>query len=89
MNAIVDTLYLVVSLYAWLIVIRALLSWFRPSPGSAFFSIYELLGRVTEPYLRLFRRYLPMGRLGGAGLDLTPLVGLVVLFVLMRVLARL
>lgn len=86
---LIDSLYLVVSLYAWLIVIHALLSWFRPHPGTALFPIYDVLGRVTEPYVGIFRRYLPLARLGGSGLDLSPLAGLVVLFVIMRVLARL
>lgn len=89
MSSLVTLLYLALSMYAWLIVIRAVLSWFRPHPGSALFPVYDLLVRVTEPYLGIFRRYLPIGRVGGAGIDLSPLVGLVVLFVLMRVLARL
>ena len=89
MSPIVGALYLALSIYAWLIVIRALLSWFRPRPGAAVYPVYDLLVRLTEPYLRLFRRLIPMGRVGGAGIDLSPFVGLVVLFVIMQVLARL
>jgi uncharacterized protein YggT (Ycf19 family) len=89
MSPIVGVLYFVVSTYAWLIVIRALLSWFRLRPGTAAYRVHELLGRVTEPYLGLFRRFIPPARAGGAGIDLSPLVGLVVLFVIMQVIARL
>ncbi len=86
---LVDVLYFAVSLYAWTIVVHAVLSWSRPRPGTTLYPVYELLGRVTAPYLDLFRRYLPLGRIGAAGIDLSPLFGLVVLFVVMRVLARL
>jgi YggT family protein len=89
MSALVNLLYLAVTIYAWLIVIRSLLSWFRLRPGTAAYRIHEALFRVTEPYLALFRRFIPLGRIGGAGIDLSPFVGLLVLFVVMRVLARL
>jgi YggT family protein len=89
MSPIVSVLYLVVSTYAWLIVIRALLSWFRLRPGTAVYAVYELLVRVTEPYVGLFRRFIPLGRAGGAGIDLSPVVGLFVLFIVMQVLVRL
>jgi uncharacterized protein YggT (Ycf19 family) len=36
---------------------------------------------VTDPYLNLFRRFLPMVRLGGAGLDLSPIVATIVLII--------
>jgi uncharacterized protein YggT (Ycf19 family) len=41
---------------------------------------------VTEPYLRIFRRYIPFVRFGDAALDLSPVVGLVVLFIIQRLL---
>lgn len=34
---------------------------------------------VSEPYLRLFRRLLPAVRLGGMGLDLSPILAFIVL----------
>jgi uncharacterized protein YggT (Ycf19 family) len=88
MSPVVNLLYLAVAAYAWLIVIRSLLSWFQLRPGTAFHRIYEAFFRVTEPYLALFRRFLPPGRIGG-GLDLSPVVGLLVLVVVMQVLTRL
>lgn len=34
---------------------------------------------VSEPYLRLFRRLLPAVRLGGMGMDLSPILAFIVL----------
>ncbi len=89
MSLIAYLLYLALAAYAWLIVGRALLSWLRPRPGSALSRIDRLLYRVTEPYVSLFRRSLPMARIGGLGLDLSPFVALLVLFVAMQIVARL
>jgi YggT family protein len=36
---------------------------------------------VTDPYLNLFRRILPPVRMGGAGLDLSPIVATFVLII--------
>jgi uncharacterized protein YggT (Ycf19 family) len=86
---LIYTIHLLAMIYGWLIVTRALLSRFPPRPGSPVLSIKRALDVVTEPYLRLFRQLLPMARIGLVGLDLSGLVGLVVLFAVMQVLARL
>jgi YggT family protein len=57
-------------------------------PGSPLFPVKRALDMVTEPYLRLFRRLLPTARIGSVGFDPSALVGLVALFVVMQVLAR-
>lgn len=88
MSPFVNLLYVAVAAYAWLIVIRSLLSWFQLRRGTMVYRIHEALIQVTEPYLALFRRFIPLGRIGG-GIDLSPVAGLLVLFVIMRVLARL
>jgi uncharacterized protein YggT (Ycf19 family) len=36
---------------------------------------------VTDPYLRIFRRFIPMARLGPAALDLSPIVATFVLLI--------
>ena len=88
MRPLLNLVEAAVTIYAWLIVARALLSWFQFRPGSAASGLYGALFRVTEPFLALFRRYIPPGRIGG-GIDLSPFVALFVLFVAMQVLARL
>jgi YggT family protein len=68
-------------LYSLAIFARILLSWLPLRSGTFSYRLYSVLYDATEPYLRFFRRYLPAVRLGNAALDLSPLVGLVVLVV--------
>ena len=63
-----------ISLYWWVILVRALLSWVSPDPYNP---IVRALVVVTEPVLRPFRRLLPPHKFGG--LDLSPLLVLVLL----------
>ena len=51
--------------------------------------VYSAIYDVTEPYLSLFRRFLPMPHVGNAALDLSAIVALIVLFVLIQIVARL
>lgn len=88
MSTLVYLVYLLVLVYTWLIVARAVLSWFPARPGSPVLTIKRALHVVTEPYLRLFRRFLPVARMGSVGFDLSALVGLIVLFLVIQVLAR-
>jgi uncharacterized protein YggT (Ycf19 family) len=42
---------------------------------------------VTDPYLNLWRRILPMARLGPAAIDLSPMVGTIVLIIVGNIVA--
>ena len=53
--------------YVYIIIIRAVVSWFWPSPDN---QLYRLLVEITEPALSQVRRFMP--NLGG--IDLSPLV---------------
>jgi YggT family protein len=70
-------------LYVILIFGRILLSWFPISPGSALESIDTLLRMLTEPVLGPLRRALPPVRLGGMGLDLSPMIVLLVIEIIL------
>jgi YggT family protein len=66
-------LEIVLQLYMWIIVARALLSWVNPDPWNP---IVQFLDRVTEPVLAPIRR-----RLGwGMGIDLSPLVAILIIY---------
>ena len=67
--------------YVLLIFVYILTSWVRMPYTPWIRRLTDFLRDVCEPYLRLFRRILPP--LGP--LDLSPVVAIVVLFVLMRV----
>ena len=89
MRIILELVYLAVMLYAWLIVARAVLSWVRPRPGTTVYRVEKVLLDVTEPYVGLFRRFLPVTRIGGVGIDWSSLVALLVLLAALQVLGRL
>ena len=72
-------LCLIGNLYILALFARIILSWFPVSPGGAVASIYEALYRVTEPVLGPVRRILPPVGIGGMGLDLSPIIVLLVL----------
>jgi len=81
----VDTL---VTVYFVLILIRIVLSWFRSIPYNPWLNaILTFLHDVTEPYLRLFRRIVPMARIGPGALDLSPMVATIVLLIVGRLVA--
>ena len=67
------------SLYGYVIIIRAILSWFNPNPHSP---IVQIINKITDPVLVPLRQVLPdMG-----GIDLAPLVAMVFIWVIMSIL---
>jgi YggT family protein len=75
----VNTLVLV---YLVLIFIRILMSWIPRMPYNRYLAAFlKFVSDVTDPYLNLFRRILPPVRMGGAGLDLSPIVATFVLII--------
>jgi YggT family protein len=89
LDLVINVIIQVLQLYMWVIIARALFSWFPMRYGTLLFRVNRVLVALTEPYVGLFRRYLPLARLGGMGLDLSPLVALFVLLIVIRILARL
>ncbi len=78
----VHTLFLV---YLLLILAYIITSWI-PLPYNIWLNrVQRFLYDVVDPYLRLFRRFLPQLRMGGLGLDLSPVLAILVLFAVERV----
>src|SRR3954453_20481925 len=65
--------------YAVLIFISILLGWFRLPYSRWLNVVVEFVTEVTDPYLNLWRRFLPLVRLGPGAIDLSPMVGTIVL----------
>ncbi|GAB2702756.1 YggT family protein [Paenibacillus thermoaerophilus] len=61
------------SIYQWMIIIYILLSWV-PSARDSF--VGEWLGKLVEPYLAPFRRFIPP--IGGM-IDISPIIALIAL----------
>jgi len=64
--------------YQIVILARVLLSWFPLQPGGFMAKVNHVLIRLTEPLLGPLRRILPRAGM----LDLSPLVALILIFVL-------
>ena len=47
-------------------------------------AVLDFVTETTNPYLNLFRRFLPPIGGGGFALDLSPMIGIIVLFVRRR-----
>ena len=83
----VSTLALV---YLVLIFIRIIMSWVPRMPYNRYLSAaLKFVSDVTDPYLNIFRRILPPVRLGGGGLDLSPIVATFVLIIVSSIVANL
>jgi len=73
----VETLAIV---YLVLIFIRILTSWIPRMPYNRYLAAFlQFVSDVTDPYLNLFRRFMPMVRMGPGALDLSPIVATIVL----------
>ncbi len=86
-NALVGSIMVVVlgivSLYKWIIIISALLSWVKPDPYNP---IVQMLYRLTEPAYAFVRRYIPTVF---GGMDLAPMILIFALIFLETFLSRL
>lgn len=83
----VETLALV---YLVLIFIRILISWIPRMPYNRWLSMFlTFVTDVTDPYLNLFRRFIPPLRVGPGALDLSPIIGTFVLLIVSGLVAGL
>lgn len=68
--------------YVILIFARIVLSFIPRMPYRPWLrSVLDFITETTDPYLNFFRRFLPPIGGGGFALDLSPMIGLIVLFV--------
>jgi len=56
------------TVYLWIIIVRAVLSWVNPDPYNP---IVRMLYQITEPVLVRVRRWIPFR---GMGIDLSPMI---------------
>jgi YggT family protein len=73
-----------VSVYSFLILLYIIASWLRLPYSPWLNRIQRFLYDVSEPYLRIFRRLLP----SFGPLDLSPMIGIVVLVIFGQVVIR-
>jgi YggT family protein len=83
----VDALFIV---YIVLIFANILISYVPRMPyNPTLRRVLDFVKDTTDPYLNLFRRFLPPIGGGGFALDLSPIIGIIVLFVAQGILVSL
>ncbi len=75
---IARVLEIVLEIYMWVIIIRALISWVNPDPYNP---IVQVLTRLTEPVLRPIRKLVPPYKVG---LDFSPLIAVLIIIFLQK-----
>ncbi len=72
LTALASVLHLLLQVYIWVVIVRALISWVNPDPWNP---IVQTLNRLTDPLLEPIRRWMfrMMGS-RGIGIDLSPLL---------------
>jgi len=73
----------VIRFYSFLIIVYVLMTWI-PMRGGVL-EVHQVIGSIVEPYLGLFRRFIPP--LGG--IDISPIVAIIVLNLLQTLIFRL
>ncbi len=76
--------------YIALIFANILISYVPRMPYNPYLrAVLDFITETTNPYLNFFRRFLPPVGGGGFALDLSPIVGIIVLFVAQTILVGL
>ncbi len=73
---ITKVLEIVLNIYMWVIIIRALISWVNPDPYNP---IVQILTKMTEPALRPIRKLVPPYKVG---IDFSPLIAVLIIIFL-------
>jgi YggT family protein len=67
LGALAQVLHMIITIYIWVVIISALISWVNPDPYNP---VVRFLRGATEPLLFRIRRYLP----AFGGIDFSPFV---------------
>jgi YggT family protein len=74
--AVANVLNMVLWLYMWIIIARAVLSWVSPDPYNP---IVRFINKVTEPVLYKVRSIIPVGF---GGIDFSPIIVILIIYFL-------
>ncbi|MBI4313273.1 MAG: YggT family protein [Candidatus Omnitrophica bacterium] len=77
-SAAANILSILLTIYYWMILIRALISWVNPDPYNP---LVQFLNGATEPVLEPIRRLIPAWKMG---LDLSPLIAILLVMFLQK-----
>ena len=80
--ALAKIIDLALTIYIWIIIGRALISWVNPDPYNP---IVIFLYRATEPVLAPLRRLIPIR---GLGIDIAPIIVIMIIYFLQMFLVK-
>ena len=87
---VADYVGAVFTVYFILIFIRVLLSWVPRMPYYPWLrATVDFIHQVVDPYLNLFRRVIPPLGGGGMAIDISPILAIIILFIVGRVVVAL
>ena len=75
--ALASVIHLFLTLYMYIIIARAVMSWFNPNPYN---SIVRFIYQITDPVLERVRRFVPPI----SGLDLSPIIAVFIIIFIDR-----
>lgn len=75
-NALAKIIDIVLSLYMWVIIARAVISWVNPDPYNP---VVRFLYNITEPVLSRVRRLIPISF---GGIDFSPMIVILAIYFL-------
>lgn len=78
LSAIAEIIDIILRIYMFIIIGRALISWVNPDPYNP---IVRFLYKITEPVLNPIRRIIPSWKIG---IDLSPMIAILIIFFLQR-----
>ena len=79
---VADYVYTLMMVYLVLIFIRIIMSWVPRMPYNRWLSaVLGFVTDLTDPYLNLFRRFIPPLKMGPGALDLSPIIATFVLLI--------
>ena len=81
-GALAGVLDTVLTIYMWIVIISALISWVNPDPYNP---IVRFLNGVTDPVFAFIRRKLPMPAMG---IDISPIIVILAIIFLQQFLVR-
>ena len=84
MLAFRSILFRLIDFYELLILAECILSWVALAGGDMVRDIYEAISRITEPFVGIFRKFIPSIGGGGMGIDFSPMIAIIVLDLLKR-----
>ena len=90
-NDVADYVAALFLVYIVLIFINILISWIPRMPYNRWLrAVLDFVTETTNPYLNVFRRVIPpLGGAGGIAFDLSPIVAIIVLFLVRSLLVAL